>query len=414
MLAAKAQGLVELTPGSNKFVVPEAKKAMDYMLEMQSNARFAKANAKLLTDAMGLWKLTQTAIRPGSHITNGIGDITTALIGGVSSPRPFLQSYSIMRHDGKSIIKSFIDGKMDAAEIEHSFITQGANTGQQLVENREIINSLGGKASSIPFKVVNSKPAHVIRKIAEGREEFPRLATYIDELDKAAARGLTKEQAIKSATIRTLKYHFDYSDLTPFEKSLRRTVVPFYTFMRKNTPLMLQSILTKPGRIAAIPKTFNGMEKFLGTDQPGALDTIKGPFQGLYDLTKSNPQGDNYTFDPKLGATDALKVVDDPLGQLLGSLGPVTKEIQQMGGKTPAGLPAGSFKDQLMNETWITRMINDATTGKKSGSEQALAAVKNITGLGIQKNKGKSKLYDLKKENSKIAKELKAKLLEGK
>ncbi|HUU94391.1 MAG TPA: hypothetical protein VM487_01530, partial [Phycisphaerae bacterium] len=59
-----------------------------------------------------------------------------------------------------------------------------------------------------------------------------------------------KGEDVAGAAARVHKYLFDYGDLSPFEKSTLRNVVPFYTFARKNFPLQLESMVTKPGKIA--------------------------------------------------------------------------------------------------------------------------------------------------------------------
>ena len=41
--------------------------------------------------------------------------------------------------------------------------------------------------------------------------------------------------------------HFDYGDLAPFEKIAARRIFPFYTFSRKIAPLVLKSLVEKPG-----------------------------------------------------------------------------------------------------------------------------------------------------------------------
>jgi len=49
------------------------------------------------------------------------------------------------------------------------------------------------------------------------------------------------------------KYQFDYGPMgfTPFERNVMRQVFPFYGFMRKNIPLQLETLATRPGGIGA-------------------------------------------------------------------------------------------------------------------------------------------------------------------
>ena len=68
------------------------------------------------------------------------------------------------------------------------------------------------------------------------------------------------------------KYLFDYSELTNFEKDIMRNVIPFYTWMRKNIPLQMESLLKNPAKYANVAKAYTeygGMsESIMGDDPP--------------------------------------------------------------------------------------------------------------------------------------------------
>jgi hypothetical protein len=51
-------------------------------------------------------------------------------------------------------------------------------------------------------------------------------------------------------------YQFDYNDFTGFEKNWAKPLMPFYGFMRKNIPLQLETLATRPGVIASQYKPF--------------------------------------------------------------------------------------------------------------------------------------------------------------
>src|SRR3990167_1022870 len=56
---------------------------------------------------------------------------------------------------------------------------------------------------------------------------------------------------ITLAAQRTKQFLFDYGNLTNFEKTFMRRLIPFYTFTRKNLELQVKTLLTTPGRVAA-------------------------------------------------------------------------------------------------------------------------------------------------------------------
>lgn len=66
---------------------------------------------------------------------------------------------------------------------------------------------------------------------------------------------LTKGGSMEEAVEAVFKYHFDYDDLAGWEKGLIRRAIPFYTWSRKNLPLQLESLITKP-------KVYNRMFRF--------------------------------------------------------------------------------------------------------------------------------------------------------
>tara|TARA_R110002096_G_scaffold5273_1_gene24687 strand:- start:38 stop:4090 length:4053 start_codon:yes stop_codon:yes gene_type:complete len=74
------------------------------------------------------------------------------------------------------------------------------------------------------------------------------------------------------AAFNVKKHLFDYSELTDFEKNVMRNVIPFYTWMRKNLPLQMESILNNPAKYSNVAKVyleFGGMtESMMGDDTP--------------------------------------------------------------------------------------------------------------------------------------------------
>lgn len=53
------------------------------------------------------------------------------------------------------------------------------------------------------------------------------------------------------AAMEVKKLHFDYGDLTEFERTYMKRVFPFYTFSRKVAPLLAQQLAERPGGIIA-------------------------------------------------------------------------------------------------------------------------------------------------------------------
>jgi hypothetical protein len=73
-----------------------------------------------------------------------------------------------------------------------------------------------------------------------------RLALYLGRRRK----GDTAAEAARF----TNRHLFDYGDLTQFEKSVLRRVLPFYTFTARNTPQQVRALLERPGKYANLEK----------------------------------------------------------------------------------------------------------------------------------------------------------------
>src|SRR4051812_34411017 len=48
------------------------------------------------------------------------------------------------------------------------------------------------------------------------------------------------------------KYHFNYDDLSQFEKGAMKRISPFYTWTRKNLPLQMEMVFRNPKQYARV------------------------------------------------------------------------------------------------------------------------------------------------------------------
>ncbi len=111
-------------------------------------------------------------------------------------------------------------------------------TGQKEVLGR------GGKARKVAHDVLSAKGAVATkgRDFNQGIETNARLAHFMLGVDRY---GNTTEAALRTKAIL-----FDYNDLSQVEKEKLKRIIPFYTFMRKNLPLQLETLVKNPMRVA--------------------------------------------------------------------------------------------------------------------------------------------------------------------
>jgi hypothetical protein len=82
-------------------------------------------------------------------------------------------------------------------------------------------------------------PAAAGRRIGEASDDLNRVAAYL------AKRRQGLEPAVAAAEVKAT--HFDYSALTPFERSTMRRVVPFYNWLSNNVPFAVSQLAAEPG-----------------------------------------------------------------------------------------------------------------------------------------------------------------------
>jgi hypothetical protein len=81
------------------------------------------------------------------------------------------------------------------------------------------------------------------RSMGNTSEDFLRLAHYIAK----RKQGFTAAEAARGVR----KYHFDYGDVTPFERGVMKRLIPFYSFSSKNLPPLLEDLVKRPAKLAA-------------------------------------------------------------------------------------------------------------------------------------------------------------------
>ena len=81
------------------------------------------------------------------------------------------------------------------------------------------------------------------RHVSQMVEEQARVTNFVANLRATGDPFLAAQ--------RTKMFLFDYGNLTNFEKTFLKRIMPFYTFTRKNLELQVKTLLTTPGRIEA-------------------------------------------------------------------------------------------------------------------------------------------------------------------
>jgi hypothetical protein len=190
---------------------------------------------------------------------------------------------------------------------------------------------------------------------AQLSEAFMRLAAYI--------HGYETSGSFSHANELVAALQFDYTDLSKFEKSLRR-VVPFYTWLRHNIPLQMRVMASQPGKIQKLYAFQQDANQAFGNDQnspdgwlnkalPGFASGADGMVSAL--TAGGNPLG----FFSKMPYEDVNHMIDVNHGipginfkQLGGSLGPLPRmaveqttgvNLSTGTGQNPAGVQTPGY-----------------------------------------------------------------------
>ena len=134
----------------------------------------------------------------------------------------------------------------------------------------ETADELEGWTQRIHRKLGNNMFTRANRAFGQNMENNARIAHFIHMLTTDTGKikgngllnkrktgvGMTPDDAAASVK----RFLFDYGELTPFERDVMKSVIPFYTWMRKNIPLQFQQIIENPERYSRFTKTLTAIE----------------------------------------------------------------------------------------------------------------------------------------------------------
>ncbi|QEC49224.1 hypothetical protein FSW04_17655 [Baekduia soli] len=210
----------------------------------------AEGPARIYDKAQGALKTAYTVPNPAYHLRNLYGDSLNAFLGDTSA-HSFRQAAQILetravRNRAERSAEHFTGGATAPKRLTKNIkIGDKTYTHGELLAEAEAHGAVGQGFIGRELTDLTGK-AGPIQRASQYREDLPRLATYLS----ARKRGLSPAQAADWVA----KHHFDYGDVTPFERAFARRVIPFYTFFARNTRLQAMKILTRPGKAATFSK----------------------------------------------------------------------------------------------------------------------------------------------------------------
>jgi hypothetical protein len=211
--------------------------------------------SRFLKRLFDLWKAGATVARPSFHIRNMIGGVYNGLIAGtgpshywntwgdVNKFRKLLARYADegVADMGVDVFEDLIISQLDPSN--QAVFREAWRTGtlQTSFSRAESLYEVGSSFSFKPWET-NFAPFKVGGQWMEFTEDHLRIATFKANFDNGAADLIAEGRKAHSITNAV---HFDYTDLTALEQSIKK-IMPFYVWSRRNIPLQLRTLVQNP------------------------------------------------------------------------------------------------------------------------------------------------------------------------
>lgn len=281
-------------------------------------------------------KLNQTTVTPDFHVRNKISDtFVTWLDTGIDAINPKLQKGSLesILSKGKHSEEAFTVGDKT---YKWSELFEEASK-RNVMDGNMFANELGVTSSGkglfngkIPgkFDPTNTqdfglyKAGTKVGSTIENQDRFLHFAIRVKQ-------GMGFDEASEMVD----KLLFDYGDLTFFEKNVMKRIIPYYTWMKKNSMLQLEMVLDNSDKYRYLSKVLGGVDGMIDYEDridkryvnDFAQDWIQLPLNvtnpdGRKEpvlLNPSLPFGDLNNFSGLLNPVDGVKDLFNKVNPLL-------------------------------------------------------------------------------------------------
>jgi len=261
------------------------------------NDKSIDAFFKTYDKALGWWK-GQVLVSPAYHARNVVGNFWNNWLADVKDPNDYLKAggLQIKMRQGKGLTKA--DRVLIDEARRHGVIDKGwyaADIADDVLDKLrkpsflEALNPLDRRNFLIKGN----------RAVGSAIENQARLAHFIAKRKSMDAAG---------AALSVKKYLFDYTNLAPFEQQVLKRALPFYSWSRKNIPLQIEHMLTKPYKYSRVGQAIRGVER-KGTEKE--IENMPGWMKErlAIPLFKKNDQVYNMVLENWLPAADVNKLL---------------------------------------------------------------------------------------------------------
>lgn len=331
--------------------------------------------AEYYNKALDIWKMYATGSRPSFAVRNLISSTTNMLLEAGPKSIGSMQDYFVFH-------KMYL--KNPTGYMEEATAKFGAMKAGMLDSARDVAETAGVGMSGLEIKTglkVGELPKGKLNKV----NPLSRDAVYVKPVNwmnrnvEEVVRGahafdvLNRGGGAEQALAVTEKWHFNYSDLSGFDKAMKK-VNQFWTFYSKN--LELQAT-TWPSTLKKLNYTYFNAQRNLALGQTPDTDVPDYIQQKMGFQLNDGGNGDTRYYTPDIASLGALQDVGNFFtGRTLGNLGPVpSMVINNLAGKrVDINMPFSDSKVVEQNRILglppiaaLTNLVGLTDTGGTSG-----------------------------------------------
>jgi hypothetical protein len=302
------------------------------VMKTQPGSAWGQAVGDTIDWVLDLYRSNYTLPFLSYHARNlGSGQYVNVATGAMQSPRDLLlytqqfpTTHRLLREAERAHRSGVPSNNPILQELEAHEVIHAARGGQAIDTQRGFmdVTPSGGLLPEEYFGSVaraQKKMLAVAGRAQHLVEWHNRVPLYL----YFRAKGYTALQAALEVKNR----HFDYRDLTPFERTIMRRSVLFYSFSRFMAPLILENLIQRPG--GALAQTLRVMSR--------SRETTRQPIPEYMEETTMVPLGRDeegtlrFITGFGLPLEDTLKFVRSPTYQLLSRTPPPIQGVLELG-----------------------------------------------------------------------------------
>lgn len=380
-VGSKKTGIKRFGNLAGRYVSPEVHRDLvwaDRMKRYRKGGDGISSAAKLHQQMLRYWKRTKTSLNPVVHMNNVMSNVVLYdLVDG---------NYKHLASAGKDFHKAFNPKFLGGNKVKSEDFRMAEKLG---VFDADMMKRELGQFERDTYakymKIGKQNDDKLLENMWEGTKKFAgktpmdrlysaedgvfRLALFKDHLAKNVGKGIkpTDEQ-YAAAGKHARKYMLDYEIDAPAVELMRESFMPFISYTYRAAPIIAETILKKPWKIAKWGLILNAANDLAADDNeykterkrqkeldqsfdvlgiPGANTLIKLPNEKYLDVSRWIPAGDVLQVKDQGFSLPFVPTPLQPSGGALGGIAKIAVGFDTFTKQTVPGIGSGVFKDSF-------------------------------------------------------------------